>query len=371
MTKSVPIFAGWLFGMTFSSPFFLSAAIGVLTTLACIYLLKPVAEHIGLVDTPGGRKTHASVVPLIGGIAIFVGFCFALLCLDISLSNYRGLLAGSSILVLIGVIDDFRELTPRIRLVGQCLASILLIEWGHLSLDRLGDLFFLGNINLGVASFACTLVFVLAFINAVNMIDGHDGLAGSIIMGQATLLAYVAYHFHAVHNVNVLLIFMAVLFVFLLFNLPVFFRKRASIFMGDAGSTFMGFLIAWFAVDLSRIMFLHHAAGLREGYSPVAMLWILGYPILDLLSVVLHRTFSLRSPFLASRDHLHYLLADLGFRTSRVTYVLFAFSFAMGVLGITMAEHAVREPWQLCGFIAVFLIYFSMTTYLQKKQSAV
>lgn len=353
--------------MTFSSPFFLSICIGVATTLACIYLLRPVADHIGLVDTPGGRKTHAGSVPLIGGIAIFVGFCFALLCLDISLSNYRGLLAGSSILVLIGVIDDFRELTPRIRLVGQCLASVLLIEWGHLSLDRLGDLFFLGNINLGVASFVFTIMFVLAFINAVNMIDGHDGLAGSIIMGQAILLTYISYHFYAVHNVNVLLIFMAVLFVFLMFNLPLFFRKRASIFMGDAGSTFMGFLIAWFAVDLSRIMFLHHASGLREGYSPVTILWVLSYPILDLLSVVLHRAFSRRSPFLASRDHLHYLLVDVGFHSNRVTYSLFLFSLVMGVVGIVMAEQAIREPWQLCGFIAVFLIYFVATICLRKK----
>src|SRR5690349_17038507 len=98
--------------MSFFLSFALSASVGVFTTLACIYLLKPVAIHIGLVDRPGGRKLHAEEVPLIGGISFFMGFCFSLLCMDISLRDYRGLLAGSAILVLIGIVDDFRELTP-------------------------------------------------------------------------------------------------------------------------------------------------------------------------------------------------------------------------------------------------------------------
>src|SRR3990167_2762186 len=100
--------------MNFFLAFSLSISVGIFTTLTCIYLLRPAAEHIGLVDTPGGRKMHADAVPLIGGIAIFVGFCFSLLCLNVSLHDYRGLLAGSAIFVLICVMDDFRELKTRI-----------------------------------------------------------------------------------------------------------------------------------------------------------------------------------------------------------------------------------------------------------------
>src|SRR3990167_10449021 len=224
--------------MNFFLAFSLSISVGIFTTLTCIYLLKPAAEHIGLVDTPGGRKMHADAVPLIGGIAIFVGFCFSLLWLNISLHDYRGLLAGSAILVLIGVMDDFRELTTRIRLVGQCVARLLLIEWGHLSVDHLGDLFFFGSVNLGVGSFLFTLFFVLGFINAINMIDGHDGLAGTIVLGQALLFAFLCMHFHQINNAQVLIIFIAMLSVFLMFYFPFPWRKRASIFMGDAGSTF-------------------------------------------------------------------------------------------------------------------------------------
>ena len=341
-------------------------SVGIFTTLTCIYLLRPVAEHIGLVDTPGGRKMHADSVPLIGGLAIFVGFCFSLLCLNISLHDYRGLLAGSAILVLIGVMDDFRELTPRIRLVGQCLASLLLIEWGNLSVDHLGNLFFFGNVNLGIGSFIFTLLFVLGFINSINMIDGHDGLAGAIVLGQASFLAFLCVHFQQFHNASVLVIFIAMLCVFLLFNLPLPWRKRASIFMGDAGSTFIGFVIAWFAVDISQVMFLHHnSTGLS--YTPVTILWILSYPLFDLLSVILHRLFSRRSPFLASRDHLHYLLVDYGFRLSKVTSLLFLFSVLLGLVGVVLAEQKVPEPWQLVTFLSVFVAYYVTTLVFQRK----
>ena len=343
----------------------LSVLVGAFITLACIHLLEPVAVHIGLVDIPGGRKTHAHAVPLIGGIAIFFGFCFSLLCLNISLHNYRGLLAGSSILMLLGVMDDFRELTPRIRLVGQCLATLILIEWGHLSIDHLGNLFFLGNINLGFFSLLFTIIFVLGFINSINMIDGYDGLAGLIVLGQALIFVFFSARFHQIQNVYLLLIFIVVLCVFLFFNLPLPRRKRASIFMGDAGSTFIGFVIAWFAVDLSQTMFMHKQ--LNSNFNPVTILWVLAYPLYDLLSVILHRLSTRRSPFIASRDHLHYLLLDAGICPMRVIFILFIFSVGLGLMGLALAHQKISEPWQLVGFLLVFVMYFITTLLLQRK----
>lgn len=351
--------------MNFFLSLSLSIAVGIFTTVACIYVLRPAAEYIGLVDRPGGRKMHAHVVPVIGGIAVFTGFCFSLVCFNISLHDYRGLLVGGAILVLIGVMDDFKELTPRIRLLGQCLASLLLIEWGHLSVDHLGNLFFFGNVNLGVGSFLFTLIFVLGFINAINMIDGHDGLAGTIVLGQALFFAFLSARFHQSNNAYVLIVFIAILFVFLLFNLPLPWRKRASIFMGDAGSTFIGFLIAWFAVDIAQVMFSHKIT--QFSYSPVTILWVLAYPLFDLLAVILHRLFSRRSPFLASRDHLHYLLVDFGFRSVRVTFLLFLFSLLLGLMGIVLAERGIPEPWQLIIFFIVFAAYFITTLFFQRK----
>lgn len=346
--------------------FLLSITVGAFVTTACIYLLKPIAMHIGLVDTPGGRKTHADAIPLIGGISIFFGFCFSLLCLNISLQDYRGLLAGSAILVLIGVMDDFHELTPRIRLIGQCLATLLLIEWGHHSINHLGNLFFLGNLSLGIFSIFFTIIFVLGFINSINMIDGHDGLAGLVVFGQAAFLMFFSVHLHLIHNAYVLIIFMSMLCVFLIFNLPLPNRSRASIFMGDAGSTFIGFVIAWFAIDLSQAMFLHKQ--LYSDLNPVMLLWVMAYPLYDLLAVILLRLYTRRSPFVASRDHFHYVLLDGGVKAATVTYLLFALSLILSAIGLLLADQKISESWQLIYFLSVFIVYFAMTLIFQKKR---
>src|SRR3990167_10550626 len=264
-------------------PFLMSCFVGALTALACIELLKPVAVRIGLVDMPGGRKTHANRVPLIGGIAIFVGFCFSLLCLNTYFPMTRGLLTGCAVLVLIGIVDDFRELAPKIRLLGQFLAGILLIRWGHISVNHLGNLFFLGPMHLGIFSNLLTLFCVLALINAINMIDGHDGLAGLVVLGQAGIFLYFSFEFVLIANTHLLILLIVALIVFLVFNIPLPCRKRASVFLGDAGSTFLGFFIAWFAVQLSQIMLT------KTNYSPglnlLTVLWVLAYPLFDLLSV--------------------------------------------------------------------------------------
>ncbi|MCX7120404.1 MAG: MraY family glycosyltransferase [Gammaproteobacteria bacterium] len=338
--------------------FLISITVGVFTTFFCIQLLKPVAVHIGLVDIPGGRKKHVSAVPLIGGVAVFLGFCFSLLCFNISLSDYRGLLAGSAILILIGVMDDFKELTPRIRLIGQCIATLLLILWGHISLNHLGNLFFFGNLNLGIGvwSYLLTIFIVLGFINAINMIDGHDGLAGLIVLGEALMLAFYNFRFHQMQNVALLLFFSAVICVFLLFNMPVPWRKRASIFFGDAGSTFAGFVIAWFAIYLSQL-FLSQPNPVK-GFNLVTVLWVLAYPLYDLCTVILRRVLTGKSAFAGSRDHLHYLLFDRGFRLSTVTFLLFVLSVLFGLFGFFLAKQHIREFWQLLIFCAVFSTYF-------------
>ncbi|MCX7124997.1 MAG: MraY family glycosyltransferase, partial [Gammaproteobacteria bacterium] len=347
------------------SSFFLSACVGIFATFACIKMLKPAAIHIGLVDIPGGRKKHVDAVPLIGGIAVFLGFCFALLCFNTSLSDYRGLLAGSAILVLLGVMDDFKELTPRIRLLGQCLATLLLIEWGHIAVAHLGNLFFLGNLDLvSVWPVIVTIFFVLGFINATNMIDGHDGLAGLIVLGQALMLAFYNYQFHHAQNMFLLLIFVSVLSVFLFFNMPLPWRKRASVFLGDAGSTFAGFLIIWFAVDLSQLFLTQNPPMI--GFNLVTVFWVLAYPLYDLCAVILHRACAKRSPFVADRDHLHYLLADLQFSPGKVTFLLFGLSVLLGLFGLFLANQHVREFWQLLIFAGVFSIYFLMSWYLRK-----
>ena len=333
----------------------------IFTVQTCLYLLKPMAMHVGLVDTPGGRKKHLIAVPLIGGIAIFMGLCFSLLALDISLRDYRGLLAGSAILLLLGILDDFRELRPRVRLIGQCMAAILLMQSGHLMINQLGNLFFFGGVNLGVWSVVVTILFVLGIINATNMIDGNDGLAGAVVLGQGALFLLISRVFHETAHADVLCLFLASIFVFLAYNFPLPWQKHARVFLGDAGSTLLGFIIAWFAVNLLQsslsLAYMH--------YNPVTILWVLAYPLFDLTSVIFHRLRSGNSPFLPSRDHLHFMLIDLGVKKSVITVTLVCFSWGIGLIGILLANQFISESWQAVMFATTLIIYLSMTTFLK------
>ena len=340
---------------------YFSIIVGAAMTLFCIYLLRPVAIHIGLVDTPGGRKQHRQVVPVIGGIALFVGFAFALLSLDISLRDYRGLVGGATLLLLIGIVDDFRELSPRIRLWGQCLAGILLIGWGHLSIAQLGNLFSFGEISTGLLATPLTILFVLAFVNAMNMIDGNDGLAGSVALSQSIFLAFLSFHYLQWLDFYILTLFSVLLVVYLLFNFPTPWRQYPSIFMGDAGSTLIGFVLAWFGISISQAML--EQVSMTRGFNAMTVVWVLAYPLYDLMIVSTHRIFSGKSPLKGARDHLHHLLLDAGISRVKVTLLLLALSILLGIVGLVLAYLDISESRQLFIFGSAFITYWLVRQY--------
>lgn len=338
-----------------------SGIIALLASLFCIWLLRPLAIRIGLVDRPTGRKLHENEVPLIGGIAMFFGFCFALLSLTVSLKMYRGLFAGSSILVLMGVVDDFRDLDSRLRLCGQLVATLLLIIWGHVMLKNLGNLFFLGDLKIGLWSVPLTVLVVISFINAMNMIDGQDGLAGGVALGQSLLLLIISVQLQQVADLRLLVILIILLSVFLSFNMRLPGRKQAHIFMGDAGSTFIAFLLAWVAIDLSQ-QNIHLI-------KPITILWIMAFPVYDLLNVVLHRIRQGKSILVASRDHFHHVLHIYGLNTSLSTLLLCILSVSLGVVGIVLNYFAITEGWQFLLWLLGLLAYMYIVELTRKPFS--
>jgi UDP-GlcNAc:undecaprenyl-phosphate/decaprenyl-phosphate GlcNAc-1-phosphate transferase len=325
-----------------------SNLIAIVAILAFIGLFRRLAIRLGLVDHPGGRKQHERAVPLIGGIAIFFGFCFALLSLPISLQPYRGLIAGSALLLTIGIIDDFRELDSKVRLLGQISAALLLIFWGHNQVSILGDLLFLGDIYLGFWSILFTVILVVGFLNSMNMIDGQDGLAAGVALGQVALLSYLCWHAQRMTDLTVLSILGSLLAVFLLFNMRFPWQKHAVIFLGDAGSTFIAFVVAWFAI----------AVGQSSGaIKPVVILWILAFPVFDLLHVCGIRLIQQKPLLKPGLEHFHYLLQAAGFSVAVSTWILIVLSFALGVIGILLNHFQVPEGWQFFAWLAVFFCY--------------
>lgn len=330
-----------------------SYLVAAVTAVLLIRVLRRVAVHIDLVDMPGWRKGHDGAIPVIGGLAIFLAFVFGLLVLDEPLGSVRAYVAGAALIVLVGVLDDMRELPSSARFGVQIAAALMMVYWGDLRLENLGFLVSSDHVvHLGLWSAPITVFAVVGVINAVNMIDGMDGLAGSlslvvilsllVVAGPASGLAF-----------HVLLLLTVVVAVFLFYNLRLPWQPRARIFMGDAGSMFMGFSLAWYLVDLSQ--------GEGATLLPVTALWILGLPLIDTVSLMLRRLLRGRSPFEADREHMHHLLLSLGVSPGPALLVLVSLSGAMAAFGLLAQYNGVAEPLMFWAFMLVFGLYFTIT----------
>jgi len=338
---------------------FYSLLIAFFLCATSIWLLAPLARRIGLTDLPSERKTHLNEVPLIGGIAILLSFGFALLTLDISLAEFRSLIAVAVILTFIGILDDFHELKPQAKLFAQVIAGILTASWGHNHLDSLGEIFFTKPLILDNWSIPLTVIAVVGIINAFNMIDGVDGLASGIGIISIGFLAYFAYIAEKTSSLAVLLVFGSSLLSFLCFNFPLKRRKHISVFLGDAGSMLLGFFLVWFFISLSQ--------GNSPAARPIDMLWIVALPVYDVAGVVMRRILQRRSPFRADRNHIHHLLLDYLKSPWQVCLIMYGLSLVTGLVAILGAYYKVSEGRLFTGFFLVFICYLIINRQLWKK----
>lgn len=341
----------------------ISLLVSFTITVFSIRLLTPLAIRLGLVDTPGGRKKHAGTIPLIGGICMFLGFAFALLALNISLENYRSLIAGSALLIFLGVLDDFHELTARLRLIGQVIAACLMTIWGQNFLHDFGNLIFIGNIHLGIFGIPITVFAVVGIINAVNMTDGIDGLAGSLILCQLIILALLSYLDHSINDFQIIMLLIAVIVGFLLFNLPFYKKNLLQVFMGDAGSMFLGFVLAWFLVSLSQ--------GIHSAARPVTMLWIMAIPLFDTTRLLIKRSRNKQSPFKPGRDHIHHILEDMSFHPSSILLIVCGSSLCFGLVGILGGHFEISASIMFVSFVLFFMAYFFILNSLENYRSKI
>lgn len=322
-----------------------------ITAILCIRLPK-VAFSIGLTDSPGERKQHAGEIPLIGGIAMFVGFSFATLTLDIPLNDMRGLFAGAMILVLVGVLDDLHQLSSSMRFTAQILAAIFMAEWGGARLFDLGAITPSGDVvQLHWWSSLLTIFATVGIINALNMIDGIDGLAGYVSLVAIASMSWLTWQNGDIASLKILFILMATVLTFLFFNRNQNHRAGSQkIFMGDAGSMFLGFLLCWFFINLSQ--------GENASFSPVTALWVFAIPLIDTVAQMLRRLFKGKSPFEADREHIHHILLRSGFSTDATLYILVTIAASLAVVGIFSHIFSVPEVLLFYLFLLLFGIYF-------------
>lgn len=322
-------------------------------------MLTPLAKRLGLTDTPSERKFHNNEVPLIGGIAIFISFTFALLTVNTSLADFRCFIAVSGLLVIVGILDDFSELSPRAKLVAQIIAAFLTIFWGNNTLHSLGGIFPTGTLVLGYWSIPITAIAVVGIINAFNMIDGVDGLAAGIGLITLVFLGYFAFIANHITDLTILIVFGSSLIGFLCFNFPLTRYKQAAVFLGDAGSMLIGFLLVWFLISLSQA----DATSVR----PVDMLWLVALPIYDVGNVILKRLLQQRSPFMADRSHFHHLLLFYFKDSYKVCLIMYSLSLFFGFIAVLSAKFQVNEAFMLIMFIILFVFHLTVDRYLWKS----
>ncbi len=212
--------------------------------------LRPLAATMGLIDSPGGRKTHHGEVPVVGGIAMFTGLLVAAIGGQAMVGSTIGLLVVAAFMVALGILDDRFNLPPNVRLFAHLSAAVAMVYSVQDSVASLGNLFGWGPVNLGIFAMPFTVVAVVALINAFNMLDGLDGLAGTSGLIAFGGIMIVSSQGAAPGILLVAGSMFGAVAAFLIFNLPLQINNRIRTFMGDAGSTLLGFVLAGLSLRL-------------------------------------------------------------------------------------------------------------------------
>jgi len=329
----------------------------ILTTVFIKASYKP-ALIIGLVDVPSGRKNHIGEVPLTGGLAVFLAISVSAILQGQQFDQFHLFFASLFILAFTGLLDDLHELSTLSRLLAQVCAALLMVLLDNVCLINLGNLMGFGDVTLKGFAIPFTVFCVVGVINAINLIDGIDGLAGGTV-----LIALVLFGSAAVlrgMTLFAILIYMlaSAVFAFICFNMRSPWRVKAEVFLGDAGSTMLGFALAWIAVVFT-------SQG-DSSLSPIAAVWIIGVPILDTLSLMIRRILKGGSPLSADREHIHHVLDCAGFSNSQIILMILSASLAMGLFGLGGWYIGIPEYIMFYTFVLVFIIYFFVINHAWK-----
>ena len=307
------------------------------------YLSAWLAPRLGLVDCPGGRKDHQGDIPLAGGIAIFftVGVCSWQLQLPLYTSQ---LFLVASIPFLVGVVDDRVHIHAGWRLVIHYGCGLVMATFGGVAIHNVGNLLIFGNIPLLLLAAPLTALSVAGLCNAYNMVDGIDGLSASLVaIPLLVLLLLASATAHPMAPVLVLLLIP--LGVFLCLNLGPDKRWMPKVFLGDAGSVTLGFLLTASLVFFSQ--------GEQAVIRPVTALWLVTVPLMDMLATMLRRVKRGLSPMQADNSHLHHILMSMGLG-SRQTLLLLT-GYAAGCAFLGLALEAAPESFSLLVYNLLFI----------------
>lgn len=289
--------------------------------------VKQLAHRIGAIDVPkDSRRMHKKPIPRLGGLAIYLAFVIvALIFAERNLQNAT-ILIGSAIIVVLGICDDRNALGAKFKFAVQLIAAAVPVVIGNLRIELITNPNLMSDhlyLRFGVLSIPITIIWIVAITNAVNLIDGLDGLAvGVSAIACMTMLA-VSLLIGEVQIAFILAALVGACVGFMPYNL-----NPASIFMGDTGSTFLGFMLATLSIQ-----------GMFKVYAIISFavpFLILGLPIFDTAFAIIRRVLDGRSPMSPDRGHVHHRLMDMGFNQKQAVAILYMISAILGLMAVVL-----------------------------------
>lgn len=299
--------------------------------IVCSFLFTPVvksfAQKVGAVDVPkDNRRMHKVPIPLLGGLAIFLSFILATALFAEIGRPEQGMLLGAVIIVILGVIDDITPLNAILKLCVQILAATVAVLHGNV-IQFLSNPLFLSDslyFNLGYLAIPVSIIWIVAITNAVNLIDGLDGLAVGVSAINAASLLVISIMFSDVNVAIMVAALLGACLGFMPYNL-----NPARIFMGDTGSTFLGYILAVLSIQ-----------GLFKFYTIISFaipFLILGVPIFDTVSAFFRRIIHGKKPWVADRGHIHHKLIDMGFNQKQSVAILYMITAILGLSAVILS----------------------------------
>ncbi len=310
------------------------------------------AFKVGAVDVPRDkRRMHKKPTPRIGGIAIIFGFLVAICCFGRMTRELTAMLVGAAIIAVMGFVDDCKNLDAKLKFVIQIIAALVVMIGGNIRITVFTNPNIFSNSQYLVLpwwlSGIATILWIVFITNAVNFIDGLDGLAAGVSAIMSVSLVFIAIRVGEYSVAVIGLAIMGACFGFLPFNF-----NPAKIFMGDTGSTFLGFILATLSIQ-----------GVFKSYAVISFavpLLILGLPLFDAMFAMIRRIYHGKSPMSADRGHLHHRLIDMGFSQKQTVFILYAISGILGITAVLLAEYGTIRALILMICVVIFLLIQGM-----------
>ena len=303
--------------------YILALIIALLASFLLTPYIKQLAVKIGAVDKPDKRKVHTQVMPRLGGLAIYLATMLAIVCSMPITRDLLGILLGGTWIVIVGVLDDKYSLPARVKLAGQVIAAVILVAF-DVKIEWLNNPFG-GYFYLEYLSIPFTVFWVISFINVVNLIDGLDGLAAGVSGIASITVILVAVHqgYFPVATLTAALAGGIIGFIHYNFN-------PATIFMGDTGSMFIGYMLAAISIF-----------GAVKSAATIALLVpaiALGLPIMDTAFAILRRYSNGRPIFQPDKGHLHHRLLAMGLSQRQAVLLMYGISIVLCLAAFVLAE---------------------------------